>query len=146
MGNGGEGRVGYLALGRGGLGLVFEWGVYVLLSIDSIYYRRYQVDGFHSVTGYGTGPPGEFGNLAVKISTPSAVTRRVCSAKASVHIIFYILVRMVCPPNCAVLFPSIVTAVQLSGQIISLYVPSATIGSIVKHIPSFAAPTALFPA
>jgi hypothetical protein len=35
---------------------------------------------FVSTTGIGIGPPGESGNLAVKISTPSAVTRRVCSA------------------------------------------------------------------
>jgi len=30
--------------------------------------------------GVGTLPPGEFGNLAVSISTPSSVTNRVCSA------------------------------------------------------------------
>lgn len=29
-----------------------------------------------------TGPPGESGSLAVKISTPSSVTRRVCSEEA----------------------------------------------------------------
>ena len=40
------------------------------------------VSPFVSVTGIDTGPPGEFGNLAVKISTPSAVTRRVCSIKS----------------------------------------------------------------
>jgi hypothetical protein len=32
-----------------------------------------------STTGIGIGPPGELGSLAVKTSTPSAVTRRVCS-------------------------------------------------------------------
>jgi hypothetical protein len=36
---------------------------------------------FVSTTGMGTGPPGESGNLAVRTSTPSAVTRRVCSAE-----------------------------------------------------------------
>lgn len=30
-------------------------------------------------TGIGTGPPGESAVLAVNISTPSAVTRSVCS-------------------------------------------------------------------
>lgn len=31
--------------------------------------------------GIGIGPPGEFGNLAVNISTPSSVTSSVCSEK-----------------------------------------------------------------
>lgn len=113
----------------------YLWGSYYILFA-----------GYHSDTGYATGPPGEVGSLAVRTSTPSAVTSRVCSAEVSVHIKLCILVGIFHSPNCAVLFPSIVTAVQLSGQIISLYVPRATIGSIVKHMPSFAAPTALFPA
>lgn len=38
-----------------------------------------------STTGNVTGPPGEFGNLAVRTSTPSAVTKSVCSMKKSVN-------------------------------------------------------------
>ena len=34
-----------------------------------------------SATGIGTAPPGESAFRAVRISTPSAVTKRVCSAK-----------------------------------------------------------------
>jgi hypothetical protein len=47
-------------------------------------------------------------------------------------------------PNCAVLFPSCVALVQSSGHVLSLCVPSVIIGSMVKHMPSFASPTALF--
>lgn len=35
-----------------------------------------------STTGIGIGPPGEFGSLAVKTSTPSAVTNKVCSVQS----------------------------------------------------------------
>lgn len=34
-----------------------------------------------AATGIGIGPPGELGNLAVKISQPSSVIKRVCSAR-----------------------------------------------------------------
>lgn len=36
--------------------------------------------------GIGTGPPGESGNLAVRTSTPSSVTRSVCSNPKSVKV------------------------------------------------------------
>ena len=75
--------------------------------------------------GMGTFPPGESANLAVRTSTPSSVTSRVCS-------------------NCAVLLPSVVTLVQSSGQVLSLCVPRVIMGSMVKHMPGFASPTALF--
>lgn len=38
-----------------------------------------------STTGMATGPPGEFGNLAVRTSTPSAVTKSVCSMRKSAN-------------------------------------------------------------
>jgi hypothetical protein len=42
---------------------------------------------FASTTGIGIGPPGESGNLAVNTSTPSAVTRSVCSVEALVYVL-----------------------------------------------------------
>ena len=51
-------------------------------------------------TGISTAPPGLSCNLAVNTSTPSSVTSNVCS-------------------NCAVLLPSTVTLVQLSGHVLS---------------------------
>lgn len=68
---------------------------------------------------------GDVSILLVKTSHPSYVMRRVCS-------------------NCADLCPSAVTAVQLSGQVISLCTPALIIGSIVKTCPAFIKPVALF--
>ncbi len=75
--------------------------------------------------GISTLPPGLSSTLAVKTSTPFSVTSNVCS-------------------NCAVRFPSAVTLVQSSGHVLSRYDPSVIIGSMVKHIPGAASPTALF--
>lgn len=47
-------------------------------------------------------------------------------------------------PNCAVRVPSCVTLVQSSGHVLSLCVPKLIMGSMVKHIPGLAWPTALF--
>jgi hypothetical protein len=38
-----------------------------------------------TTTGIGIGPPGEPGSLAVNISTPSAVTSKVCSVSLSAN-------------------------------------------------------------
>ena len=46
--------------------------------------------------------------------------------------------------TCADSFPSVVTAVQLSGHVWSVHTPSEIIGSIVKALPGFITPTALF--
>lgn len=47
-------------------------------------------------------------------------------------------------PNCAVSDPSWVTLVHSSGHVLSLCEPTLIIGSMVKHMPGFADPTALF--
>lgn len=47
-------------------------------------------------------------------------------------------------PNCAVLLPSIVVLVQLSGQVMSRYLPRAIMGSMVKVMPGLHSPTCLF--
>ena len=73
------------------------------------------------------GPPGDFLFLAVRSSTPCSVTSIVCS-------------------NWALSLPSLVVAVQSSGQLISCQVPSLIIGSIVKIIPGFMTPEVLLPA
>lgn len=39
-----------------------------------------------STTGIGSGPPGEVGVRAVRTSTPSAVTKRVCSVNSQYQV------------------------------------------------------------
>lgn len=70
-----------------------------------------------AAVGIGTGPPGESGNLAVRISTPSSVTSRVCSRK---NVSRSNQVAVLDLPNCAVRVPSCVTLVQSSGHVLSL--------------------------
>lgn len=67
---------------------------------------------------------GDCSVLLVSVSTPVSVIRKVCS-------------------NWADLCPSAVTAVQLSGHVISLCTPALIIGSMVKICPGFIKPVAL---
>ena len=67
----------------------------------------------------------EFAVLAVRISTPLSVHNKVCS-------------------NCALFFPSLVTAVHPSGQVTQWWLPSLIMGSIVKVIPACIVPGVLF--
>lgn len=63
--------------------------------------------------------------LPVTTSTPVSVTTKVSS-------------------NCALSFPSTVTAVQSSGHCSSRQLPAFIMGSIVKLWPGFITPIALF--
>lgn len=99
-----------------------------LTIMDSMAFHHHPVEPFITGSVFGgmaIGPPGDVGNRAVNTSTPSSVTSRVCS-------------------NWAVRLPSTVTLVQSSGHVLSRYEPRLIIGSMVKHIPAFAVPTALF--
>jgi len=96
------------------------------------------------LTGSITGPPGESGNLAVSTSTPVSVTNKVCSTPPISGMINQYQILKDYSPNCALLLPSSVTEVQLSGQVLSLLFPKQIIGSIVKQVPGLASPTALF--
>eukprot|EP00567_Pseudictyota_dubia_P015253 CAMPEP_0197440618 /NCGR_PEP_ID=MMETSP1175-20131217/7067_1 /TAXON_ID=1003142 /ORGANISM="Triceratium dubium, Strain CCMP147" /LENGTH=95 /DNA_ID=CAMNT_0042970757 /DNA_START=336 /DNA_END=623 /DNA_ORIENTATION=- len=64
-------------------------------------------------------------SLMVNISHPVLVTNTVCS-------------------NCALRFPSVVTAVQLSPHVVSPGVPRLIMGSTVNTCPGLITPLALF--